>query len=105
ARAHDIAIAAVNPEAGEIYVNPLPTLDEGAVALSVDGKSQLQAPDRSQPCCRSCPAGTRRTPATRRGGQTSKPREPTKPFIRVKTSEEILHSPARPWRRISGAGP
>ncbi|MEU1339101.1 hypothetical protein [Streptomyces sp. NPDC005827] len=28
ARAHDIAIAAVNPEAGEIYVNPLRTLDE-----------------------------------------------------------------------------
>ncbi|MGW2963688.1 vWA domain-containing protein [Streptomyces sp. NPDC001220] len=27
ARAHDIAIAAVNPEAGEIYVNPLRTLD------------------------------------------------------------------------------
>ncbi|MFI6250789.1 hypothetical protein [Streptomyces sp. NPDC051016] len=28
ARAHDIAIAAVNPEAGEIYVNPLRTLDD-----------------------------------------------------------------------------
>ncbi|MFJ6701807.1 MULTISPECIES: hypothetical protein [unclassified Streptomyces] len=28
ARAHDIAIAAVDPEAGEIYVNPLRTLDD-----------------------------------------------------------------------------
>ncbi|MEU9384968.1 hypothetical protein AB0D38_30165, partial [Streptomyces sp. NPDC048279] len=28
ARAHDIAVAAVNPEAGEIYVNPLRTLDD-----------------------------------------------------------------------------
>ncbi|MFE5036648.1 hypothetical protein [Streptomyces sp. NPDC056683] len=28
ARAHDIAVAAVNPEAGEIYVNPLRTMDD-----------------------------------------------------------------------------
>ncbi|MFJ9713025.1 hypothetical protein [Streptomyces sp. NPDC101234] len=28
ARAHDIAVAAVNPEAGEIYINPLRTMDD-----------------------------------------------------------------------------
>lgn len=53
---------------------------EGAVVLSVDEKSQIQAPDRSQPVL------------------------PMMPGSAGKTAEEILDSLAHFRRRISGAG-